>query len=171
MDGMSREKMIEEFILYTPMLRKYIYAHKLGEYTDDILQDTALAIWAGSLYKGVAGVQFRSWVKVIVHNIIVMKLRGRKNREHLNVDDFADTIPDVRIKPITEGLIVEEELADARRIIDLWHDSFPRYRTAVAGYMNNGGKIVIPEGVNINTHKTNLHRGLNRLRNIKRNGG
>lgn len=165
---MTREEMIEEFLNYRPFLVKYIYQNHFKEYLDDILQEVALAIWAGNKYQGESGTQFRSWTKVVTRNVIIQMCRGGKNKEHLDIDKYENSIPDTRSESVEHKLTIQDEIREARRILDLAWDLFPSYRTAGLNYIDNMGKVERPEGVGIETYKTWQHRGLDRIRQLKR---
>jgi RNA polymerase sigma-70 factor, ECF subfamily len=156
-DGAAYHRLLKAM---TPVLRAaarrgLARAGQPGDQSEDIVQDILLAV---HLKRHTWDVEapFAPWLFAIARNKLIDALRRRGRRTFVNIDDFAETIPD---KPAAESASATEVAAHLQSLPSRQREVLQAIAVDSASIKDTAAKFAMSEGA----VRVALHRGLTAL--------
>jgi RNA polymerase sigma-70 factor (ECF subfamily) len=123
--------------------------------SEDIVQDILLAVHL-KRHTWDTNAPFAPWLFAIARNKLIDALRRRGRRVFVNIDDFAETIPD---EPVAETVSSNEIAAQLQTLPPRQRDVLQSIAVESASIRDTAAKFAMSEGA----VRVALHRGLTSL--------
>ena len=123
--------------------------------SEDIVQDILLAVHL-KRHTWDTNAPFAPWLFAIARNKLIDALRRRGRRVFVNIDDFAETIPD---EPVAETVSSNEIAAQPQTLPPRQRDVLQSIAVESASIRDTAAKFAMSEGA----VRVALHRGLTSL--------
>jgi RNA polymerase sigma-70 factor, ECF subfamily len=141
----------------TPVLRAgarrgLVRAGQPIDQAEDVVQDILLAVHL-KRHTWDADAPFAPWLFAIARNKLIDALRRRGRRVFVNIDDFAETIPDL---PVTETASATEIAAQLKTLPPRQRDVLQSIAVESASIKDTAAKFAMSEGA----VRVALHRAL-----------